>query len=129
MAVSVADKMSDTVKLNHTPSVPINKGRIYRQGRRKISCLVSERKMDFLTMPRLWKKFVPIIWKPTIGNTNVRILRALDANAISSSSCVNIPTAAFGMKTPMIKHKVVTDVASLAVFQKTSLTLLYFFAP
>ena len=61
MAVSVADKMSDTVKLNHTPSVPINKGRIYRQGRRKISCLVSERKMDFLTMPRLWKKLVPII--------------------------------------------------------------------
>ena len=67
IAVSVADKISDTVKLYHTPSVPINKGRIYRQGRRKISCLLSERNIDFLTTPILWKPdflYFPPLFRP-----------------------------------------------------------------
>ena len=129
MAVSINDRKSDMTKLYHTPSVPMSSGRVYRHGSRNRSCLERDRNMDLFTIPRLWKKLVPIIWKPTKGNIIVSILRAVDARDISSSSWVNIPTAAFGMNIPIRKHAVVMMVANFAVFQNTSLTLAYCLAP
>ena len=65
---------SEIGKLIHTPSDPNQSGRKYMSGIRKRICLASERITDFCTIPRLRKKFVDIIWKPTIGKKAVRSL-------------------------------------------------------
>ena len=127
--VKRVDIVSAIGKLYHTPSDPSHKGSMYSSGRRKRSCLDNERIMDLFTIPRHWKKFVDIIWNPTIGKTIVMILNAFDPSAISSSSCVNIPTAVLEKNIPKMKHKVVITIASFAVFQNTSFTLEYWRAP
>ena len=78
MLRSVASR-SDIGKLSHTPSEPNHSGRKYMSGIRNRICLASERITDFCTMPRLRKKFVEIIWKPTIGKKAVRSLIDLAA--------------------------------------------------
>lgn len=70
---------SDIGKLIHTPSDPNQRGRKYMRGSRKRICLASDKITDFCTMPRLRKKLVEIIWKPTIGKKLVRSLRDLAA--------------------------------------------------
>lgn len=47
--------------LYHTPLTPSQDGRNINPGSRKSNCLVSERNMDFLAIPRLWKKLVVTI--------------------------------------------------------------------
>ena len=98
-------------------------------GRRNRICRESESITDFCTMPRLRKKFVEIIWKPTIGKKAVRSLIDLAAWFSNSSSWVKIPAAMCGKNIPMMKQIVVTTVASLTVCQKTSFTLEYCRAP
>ena len=67
-------RISEIGKLIQTPSDPIHNGRKYIRGSRNSICLANERITDFCTMPRLRKKFVDIIWNPTIGKKQVRSL-------------------------------------------------------
>ncbi len=65
--VNIKARKSDTGKLNHTPFAPKNLGRKYKEGIKNKICLESDKVTDFFTIPRLWKRFVEIIWKPTTG--------------------------------------------------------------
>ena len=61
-------RKSETIKLYHTPSVAKNVGKIHRQGNRNINCLESDRNIERLGLPILWKKFPITIEDATNGN-------------------------------------------------------------
>ena len=129
MMETTIDKASEIGKLIHTPFAPMNVGRVYIRGRRKISCRERERKMDIFTIPRHWKRFPETIEKPTRAIAAFIVESPLAENAMSSGSLVNRLTASFGHSTETRKQSVVMPTSHLAVRKKISFTLWYWRAP
>lgn len=123
IAVNIVDNKSEIGKLSQMPSESSHKGKVYSRGRSMSNCLDNDKIIDFLTMLRLWKKLVAIIWNPTIGKLRVSSLSALSEISSRAGSDVNIPHTTRGRSIPKMKQRVVVSIASLAVFQNTSLTL------
>ena len=129
MADIMKARVSDIGKLYHTPSEPSSRGRRYRRGRSIRICLLRDRNMDLLTIPRHWKRLVEIIWNPIRNTMQFILLRPFAEMSSNSLSVVKILHAARGKITDTTNRREVTMVASMAVFLKTSLTLEYFLAP
>ena len=63
-------KISEIGCASHTPSNPINRGKIKMSGTNKISCLNKLNTMARRAFPIDWKKFDPIIETETNVNMN-----------------------------------------------------------
>ena len=98
-------------------------------GSRNSSWRESDRNMDFLTIPRHWKKLPDAMPNPTRAKPEHMMRIPLAASALSSGSLVKSPTAISGMNMATRKQRLVTSTSHLAVSTNISLTRLYWRAP
>ena len=71
---SIVAMKSEIGILHHTPWMPMNLGSINNKGIRNNTCRDSDKTIDFLALPILWKKLPITIGKEMIGKVDMTIL-------------------------------------------------------
>ena len=100
IAVTKVAKRSEIGKDSQTPLSPNCPGNHKSNGTRKMTCRINPKKIDFAALPRLWKRHVEIIWKPTTENANMLWRKALSETEISSVESVKALATVDGKQRP-----------------------------